>query len=59
MKAMICPKQYSLVLGSLNHVPSFMHIRQDFKLIYVLLFYLFIIIILGGHMESLCGKLQL
>ena len=38
---MICPKQYSLVLGSVYHAPRFIRIRQYFRLIHVLLFYLF------------------
>ena len=53
-------QQYSLVLGSVFHALRFMRIRQHFRLIHFThLFHLFFFSILGGHMESLCGKLQL
>ena len=49
-----------LVLGSVFHGLRFMGKRQHFGLIYfTYLFRLLFFSILGGHMESLCGKLQL
>ena len=52
-------QQYSLVLGSVFHALRFMRIRQYFRLIYFTHLFHFFFSILGGHMESLCGKLQL
>ena len=52
-------QQYSLVLGRVFHALRFMRIRQHFRLIYFTHLFHFFFSILGGHMESLCGKLQL
>ena len=62
MQAMICPKPYTAaILTSLRKrlsCSTFYAHKATFQA-YVLLFYLVFIFILGGHMESLCGKLQL
>ena len=49
----------TLVFGSVIQAPRFVRIMQHFSLIYLILSYVYFIIVVGGYMESLCGKLQL
>ena len=59
LKPIIMSIVATLVFGSVIQALRFVRIMQHFSLVYLILSYVYFIIVLGGYMESLCGKLQL